>query len=225
MPHIKTCILEIISNIIDFILHIDQHLIEIVKDYQTWTYLILFLIIFAETGFVVTPFLPGDSLLFAIAALIAKGGTGLDIFLMGLLLCISAIAGNTVNYYLGSYFGPKVFKPENKILKLDYYLKTQEFFVKHGGKAVIFSRFIPIFRTIAPFVAGVGAMPIGRYTFYNVVGGVSWVVSFLALGYLFGNIPIIKQNFTLVIVAIILLSVIPPIYAGLQSKFKKKKAD
>jgi membrane-associated protein len=216
--------LEIISSIIDFILHIDQHLIEIVRDYQTWTYLILFMIVFAETGFVVTPFLPGDSLLFAIAALIAKGGTGLDIFLMGLLLCISAIAGNTLNYYLGSYFGPKVFKPENKILKLDYYLKTQEFFVKHGGKAVIFSRFIPIFRTIAPFVAGVGAMPIGRYTVYNVIGGVSWVISFLALGYLFGNIPVIKQNFTLVIVAIILLSVIPPVYAAIQSKFKKNNA-
>ncbi|MEO8794830.1 MAG: DedA family protein [Daejeonella sp.] len=215
--------MDLVSSIIDFILHIDKHLIEIVQNYQTWTYLIIFLIIFAETGFVVTPFLPGDSLLFAIAALIAKGGTGLDIFLMGFLLSISAIAGNTVNYYMGNYLGPRVFKPENKILKLDYYLKTQAFFTKHGGKAVIFSRFLPIFRTIAPFVAGVGAMPIGRYTLYNIIGGVSWVVSFLALGYLFGNIPVIKQNFTLVIVAIILLSIVPAIYAAVQSRFKKKR--
>lgn len=212
--------MEIVQAIIDFILHIDKHLVEIVRDYQTWTYLILFLIIFAETGFVVTPFLPGDSLLFAMGALIAKGETGLSIFVMALLLCIAAVMGNTVNYYLGRYLGPRVFKPENKILKLDYYLQTQEFFHKHGGKAVIFSRFLPIFRTIAPFVAGVGAMPIARYTIYNLAGGISWVVSFLCLGYLFGNIPVIKQNFTLVVFAIIILSVLPAVYAGLRSKFK-----
>ncbi len=205
--------MEIIRTIIDFILHIDHHLVEIVRDYNTWTYLILFLIIFAETGFVVTPFLPGDSLLFAAGALIAKGDTGLDIFLMGLILCVAGIAGNTVNYYLGNYFGVKVFKPENRVLKLEYYEKTRDFFDKHGGKAVIFSRFLPIIRTIAPFVAGIGKMPIGRYSFYNVVGGVSWVCSFLLLGYLFGNIPVIKENFTLVVVGIIVLSLLPTLYA------------
>lgn len=214
--------MEIIHTIINFTLHIDQHLVEIVQQYQTWTYLILFFIIFAETGFVITPFLPGDSLLFAIAALIAKGGTGLDIMLMGVLLCIAAIAGNTTNYYLGSYFGSKVFKPENTILKLEYYTKTQDFFARHGGKAVIFSRFLPIFRTIAPFVAGIGGIPIGRYTLYNVIGGLSWILSFLCLGYLFGNIPIVKNNFTLVIFIIIFSSIIPAIYGVIKSKYKEK---
>lgn len=213
--------MEIIHTIINFTLHIDQHLVEIVQQYQTWTYLILFFIIFAETGFVITPFLPGDSLLFAMAALIAKGGTGLDIMLMGVLLCIAAIAGNTTNYYLGSYFGSKVFKPENTILKLEYYTKTQDFFAKHGAKAVIFSRFFPIFRTIAPFVAGVGSMPIGRYTRYNVIGGLSWILSFLCLGYLFGNIPIVKNNFTIVVFIIIFSSVIPAIYGVIKSRYQK----
>ena len=216
--------MEVISSILDFILHIDKHLIEIVSEYQTWTYLIIFLIIFAETGFVVTPFLPGDSLLFAVGALIAKGNTGLDIYLMGLLLIIGAIAGNTVNYYLGSYLGPKVFKPDNKILKLEYYIKTQEFFNKQGGKAVIFSRFLPIFRTIAPFVAGVGNMNFGRFTFYNIVGGVFWIISFLGLGFVFGNIPIIKDNFTYVMLVIIVLTILPAIYAGLQTKRDMKRA-
>ena len=210
--------METIQTIIDFILHIDQHLIQIVQEYQGWTYLILFFIVFAETGFVVTPFLPGDSLLFAIAALIAKGNTGLEITLMGLLLWLAAIMGNTVNYYLGSYLGAKIFKPENTILKLEYYLKTQDFFIKHGKKAVILSRFLPIFRTVAPFVAGVGKMPIGRYTVYNVVGGGLWIFSFLALGYLFGNIPILKDNFTLVIVVIIIVTTVPPVYAAIKSR-------
>lgn len=213
--------MEIIHTIINFTLHIDQHLVEIVQQYQTWTYLIMFFIIFAETGFVITPFLPGDSLLFAVAALIAKGGTGLDIVLMAALLCIAAIAGNTTNYYLGSYFGSKVFKPENTVLKLEYYTKTQDFFAKHGGKAVIFSRFFPIFRTIAPFVAGVGSMPIGRYTRYNVIGGLSWILSFLCLGYLFGNIPIVKNNFTIVVFIIIFSSVIPAIYGVIKSRYQK----
>ncbi|TZF82186.1 DedA family protein [Pedobacter sp. BS3] len=213
--------MELIRTLIDFILHIDRHLVEIVSQYQTWTYLILFLIIFAETGFVVTPFLPGDSLLFAVAALIAKGNTGLDIYLMALLLCIAAIAGNTVNYYLGRYLGVKVFKPENKVLKLEYYTKTREFFDKHGGKAVIFSRFLPIIRTVAPFVAGVGRMEIGRYTTYNIIGGVSWVVSFLLLGYLFGNLPVVKENFTIVVLLIIVVSVFPAFYAAIQSRLKK----
>jgi len=217
--------LEIIRVIVDFILHIDHHLVEIISSYNTWTYLILFIIIFSETGFVVTPFLPGDSLLFAAGALIAKGNTGLDIYLMGVILCIAAVSGNTVNYYLGNYLGPKVFKPQNRILKLDYLLKTEEFFHKHGGKAIIFSRFLPIIRTIAPFVAGIGKMPLGRYSVYNLVGGVSWVCSFLLLGYLFGNIQVIKENFTLVVIGIIILSVAPTFYAMIKSKFGRPKTE
>jgi membrane-associated protein len=217
--------LEIIRTILDFILHIDQHLVGIVRDYNTWTYLILFIIIFSETGFVVTPFLPGDSLLFAAGALIAKGNTGLNIYLMVLILSVAAFSGNTVNYYLGNYLGPKVFKKENRILKLDYYLKTKEFFNKHGGKAVIFSRFLPIIRTIAPFVAGIGKMPLGRYSFYNVMGGVSWVASFLLLGYLFGNIPVIKENFTFVVMGIIILSLVPTFYAMIQSKTGRRETE
>ncbi|MBE7174854.1 MAG: DedA family protein [Mucilaginibacter polytrichastri] len=217
--------MDIIKQIIDFILHIDTHLTDITREYQTWTYLILFLIIFAETGFVVTPFLPGDSLLFAAGALIAHGNSGLNIYLMALVLVIAAILGNTTNYELGRYFGARVFKPENKILKLDYYLKTQAFFDKHGGKAVVFSRFLPIFRTVAPFVAGVGRMPLRQYTMYNVLGGLSWVILFLFAGYFFGNIPAIKKNFTLVVFAIILLSVLPPVIAVIRSRLSGKKQE
>nr|WP_249665478.1 VTT domain-containing protein [Mucilaginibacter sp. Bleaf8] len=191
------------------------------SQYHGWTYLILFLIIFAETGFVVTPFLPGDSLLFAAGALIAGGNTGLSIFILALLLIVAAFTGNTVNYLLGNYLGPKVFKPQNKILKLDYYLQTQAFFDKHGGKAVIFSRFMPIIRTVAPFVAGVGRMPLGKYSLYNIVGGVAWVVTFLALGYLLGTVPFFKKNFSLIALAIVLASIVPPIYAALRGRFRK----
>lgn len=215
--------MELIHSLIDFILHIDKHLVEIVSEYQTWTYLILFFIIFAETGFVVTPFLPGDSLLFAAGALIATGNTGLDIYLMCIALIIAAVAGNTVNYFLGKALGFRVFKPGNKVLKVEYYQQTSAFFNKHGGKAVILSRFLPIIRTIAPFVAGVGHMPLARYTMYNVVGGVLWIVSFLVLGFAFGNIPVVKQNFTLVVFGIIILSVVPPLYAAVAPKFKKRR--
>jgi membrane-associated protein len=217
----KALILEIISFIFDFILHIDQHLVSIVSEYQTWTYLILFLIIFAETGFVVTPFLPGDSLLFAAGALVAKGDTGLNLYLLALLLLIAAVLGNTLNYYLGSHFGKKVFKPENRILKLEYYQKTQAFFEQHGAKAVIFSRFLPIFRTVAPFVAGVGHMPLKKYSLYNFIGGLSWIVSFLVLGYFFGNLPVVKQHFSLVVLGIIIVSLLPAVYAALKPKFSK----
>jgi membrane-associated protein len=216
--------LEIIKHIIDFILHIDKHLAEIISQYHTLTYLILFVIIFAETGFVVTPFLPGDSLLFAAGALIAAGDTGLNIYLLALILIIAAFVGNTVNYMLGSYLGPKVFKENNKVLKLDYYLQTKAFFDKHGGKAVIFSRFVPIIRTIAPFVAGVGRMPFLRYSIYNIVGGALWIIIFLFAGYWLGTIPFFKEHFSLVGIAIILVSVIPAIIAVIKSKAKKQVA-
>ncbi|MEO7212872.1 DedA family protein [Mucilaginibacter sp.] len=215
--------MEIIHSLIDFILHIDKHLAEITSQYQGWTYLILFVIIFAETGFVVTPFLPGDSLLFAAGALIAGGTSGLDIHLLAVILIIAAFAGNTVNYMLGNYLGPKVFKEKNKILKLSYYIQTKAFFDKHGGKAVIFSRFMPIIRTIAPFVAGVGRMPIGRYSLYNIIGGISWIVLFLYGGYLFGTVPFFKKNFSLVAIGIVLLSILPPIFAIIKSRMNKGK--
>jgi membrane-associated protein len=210
--------LELIKHLIDFILHIDKNLSDIINQYQGETYFILFAIIFAETGFVVTPFLPGDSLLFAAGALIAGGNTGLDIYLMALILIVAAFAGNTVNYFLGSYLGMKVFKPENKILKLSYYLETQAFFTKHGGKAVIFSRFIPIIRTIAPFVAGVGKMPFLRYSLYNIIGGAAWILIFLFAGKFLGDLPFFKNHFSYVSLAIILISVIPAIYAAVKSR-------
>lgn len=213
---IKT--LEFLSTILDYILNIDKHLIKIVSDYRTWTYLIIFIIIFAETGFVVTPFLPGDSLLFAIGALIAKGDTGLDIYTMALLLCIAAITGNTINYALGNFLGPKVFKPGNRILKLKYYEKTKEYFNKKGGMMLIFSRFMPIFRTFAPFVAGVGKMKFWPFTYYNVVGGVLWIVSFLGIGFIFGNIPFIKDNFTYVMLVIFILTVLPAVIAAFKAR-------
>lgn len=215
--------MEFLSYLIDFILHIDKHLEEITRTYSTWTYAILFLIIFAETGFVVTPFLPGDSLLFAMGALIAGGNTGLNIWLMMALLIIAAILGNTLNYKLGGIFGVKVFKENNKILKLEYYNQSHEFFEKHGGKAIIFSRFLPIFRTIAPFVAGIAKMPFGRYTFYNVVGGVSWIASLLLAGYLLGQIPVVKENFDLVIIFIAVVTFVPAVWAAIKTKLKPKK--
>ncbi|CAM3777930.1 DedA family protein [Mucilaginibacter galii] len=216
--------MEIIKELIDFILHIDKHLVQITSQYQAWTYLILFVIIFAETGFVVTPFLPGDSLLFAAGALIAGGNSGLDIWVLAIILIIAAFLGNTVNYMLGNYLGSRVFKPENKVLKLDYYLKTKAFFDKHGGKAVIFSRFMPIIRTIAPFVAGVGRMPFGRYSLYNIVGGFSWIVVFLFLGYMLGNVPFFKQHFSLIALGIVVVSLVPPIWAALRSRFSHTAA-
>lgn len=212
--------MEAIEQIIHFILHIDKYLSDIINQYHTLTYLILFIIIFAETGFIVTPFLPGDSLLFAAGALIAVGNTGLNIYLLALILIIAAFAGNTVNYLAGSYLGPKVFKENNKILKLDYYLQTQAFFDRHGGKAVILSRFIPIIRTIAPFVAGVGRMPFLRYSIYNILGGAPWILIFLFAGFWLGNIPFFKDHFSLVGIAIILISVIPAFFAVFKSKRK-----
>lgn len=216
--------MELIKQLIDFILHIDKHLETITSQYQSWTYLILFVIIFAETGFVVTPFLPGDSLLFAAGALIASGNSGLDIKLLGIILIVAAFSGNTLNYYIGNYLGPKVFKEKNKILKLDYYLETKAFFDKHGGKAVIISRFMPIIRTIAPFVAGVGKMPVARYSLYNIIGGAAWILLFLFGGYLLGNIGVIKSHISLLGLVIILLSVVPAIWAAVKARKAKKQA-
>ncbi|WP_442588526.1 VTT domain-containing protein [Pedobacter sp. AW31-3R] len=214
--------MEIIDQLIQFILHTDVELVKLVSNYQTWTYLILFMIIFAETGFVVTPFLPGDSMLFAVGALIAKGDTGLDIWLMFLILTAAAILGNSLNYRLGRTLGVAVFKEGNKILKLEYYTKSHLFFEKHGGKAIIFSRFLPIFRTIAPFVAGVAKMPFGRFTSFNIVGGLAWISSLLFAGFLLGQIPVVKNNFSIVIAFIAIVTFVPVIFAAIKSRFTKK---
>jgi len=215
--------MDIINQLVQFILHTDVELVKLVSSYQTWTYLILFLIIFAETGFVVTPFLPGDSMLFAVGALIAKGNTGLDIWLMFFLLSAAGILGNSLNYRLGMFFGVKVFKEGNKILKLEYYNKSHMFFETHGGKAIIFSRFLPIFRTIAPFVAGVARMPFGKFTYFNVIGGFAWIATLLFAGFLLGQIPIIRDNFSLVIAFIAVVTFAPVIFAAVKSRFKVKE--
>ncbi|MCY4778707.1 DedA family protein [Sphingobacterium sp. UT-1RO-CII-1] len=215
--------MELIYSLVDFVLHIDKHLVEIVNDYQTWTYLILFLIVFAETGLVVTPFLPGDSLLFATGAIIAKPETDLNIFVMWGLLLIAGIIGDMVNYHIGQYIGPKAFSGKYKFLKKEYLDKTERFYDKYGGKTIIYARFVPIIRTFAPFVAGVGTMSYKSFAFYNVIGAILWVTSFLFIGYYFGGLPIIKENFTLVIFAIIVLSMLPPIIEIIKEKYSKKK--
>lgn len=211
---------DLIKSLIDFILHIDHHLVEIVRDYQTWTYLILFAIIFAETGLVVTPFLPGDSLLFAAGAIIAKPDTGLSIGTTLVLLCIAAVLGDLVNYHVGKLIGHRAFSGKYKLLKVEYLQKTQAFYEKHGGKTIIYARFIPIIRTFAPFVAGIGTMSYAKFASFNVIGGIAWVTSFLLIGYFFGGLPVIKSNFTLVVFAIIFLSILPPIIEVLRNRRK-----
>lgn len=210
--------MELISTLIDFILHIDKHLVSIVNDYQYWTYLILFLIIFAETGLVVTPFFPGDSVLFAIGALIAKPETDLSIVIMLILLIMAAILGDFVNYEIGKYFGVRVFKDNSKIFKPSYLEKTQNFYAKHGSKTIIYARFVPIVRTFAPFVAGISKMTYSHFGKYNIIGGILWVSLFLYAGYFFGQIEFIQKNFSLVVLAIIGISLLPPILEYIKSK-------
>lgn len=213
--------MELITKLIDFVLHIDLHLVEIVNDYSTWTYFILFLIIFAETGLVVTPILPGDSLLFATGAIIAKPETDLSIGVMLLILCLAAILGDLVNYHIGKYLGPVAFSGKYRLLKVEYLQRTQAFYQKHGGKTIIYARFIPIIRTFAPFVAGIGTMSYGKFASFNVFGGIAWVSSFLFLGYFFGGIPVIKDNFTYVIFTIIFVSILPPIIEVIKERRRK----
>lgn len=215
-------LLEIIDFFIHFLTNPKDTLVEIVSNYKMWTYLILFVIIFAETGLVIMPFLPGDSLLFAVGVLISDGQTGLNIWIMCILLTIAAILGNSLNYNLGKFLGIRIFKENNKILKLKYYHQTHEYFEKHGAKAVVFSRFLPIFRTIAPFVAGAARMSFGKFTLYNVIGGIVWVFLLLLGGYLLGKIPVIERNFETLIVGIIVITILPTIYAIVKSLLKKK---
>ncbi|MBT9431588.1 DedA family protein [Candidatus Sodalis endolongispinus] len=202
--------MEYIKFIIDFILHIDVHLAELVAQYGVWVYAFLFLILFCETGLVVTPFLPGDSLLFVAGALAALPSNGLDIHVMVLLMVLAAIAGDAVNYTIGRLFGEKLFSnPDSKIFRRRYLDKTHEFYARHGGKTIILARFVPIVRTFAPFVAGMGHMRYRHFALYNVAGGLLWVLLFSYAGYFFGNMPVVQQNLKWLIVAIILLSVLP----------------
>lgn len=201
--------MEILSDLLSFILHIDQHLRELAIQYGGWLYGILFLIVFCETGLVVTPFLPGDSLLFAAGSLTALADSAMNIHALFLLLAAAAILGDTVNYAAGHYFGEKVFSPGARILKQAYLERTHQFFERHGGKTIVIARFVPIVRTFAPFVAGAGSMTYRHFLFYNVTGAIAWTASFLYGGYFFGNLPFVKQNFTLVILAIIILSILP----------------
>jgi membrane-associated protein len=199
--------MDFVRSVVDFFLHLDEHLNQIVTSYGIWTHLILFAIVFAETGLVVTPFLPGDSLLFAAGALAALGS--LDLWLLVVLLIGAAILGDSVNYWVGAWIGPRAFSGNVRFLRKDYLERTRAFYEKHGGKTIILARFVPIIRTFAPFVAGVGAMSYPRFIVYNIVGAVLWVGLFVPLGYFFGNMPTVKDNFSLVIFAIIGISVMP----------------
>ena len=209
--------MEIIGWFIDFILHLDAHLVELLRNYGVWIYLILFAIIFAETGFVVTPFLPGDSLLFAAGALAAVDTSGtLSAPLVSLLLVIAAVAGNTTNYHVGRWIGPQAFSGKYRFLKVEYLQRTEAFFAKYGSMTIVVSRFVPIIRTCAPFVAGIGRMPYARFQAYNVLGGLGWVLACVWAGFFFGNIPIIKENFGLVTIGIIVVSVLPVVWMALK---------
>lgn len=211
--------MSVIMTIIDFILHIDVHLGEIIASYGMLSYAILFFIIFMETGFVVTPFLPGDSLLFAAGAFAALGS--LNIVSVLLLLILAAVLGDTANYYIGHFFGERLIANPKVPINKEHIEKTEAFFAKHGGKTIILARFVPIVRTFAPFVAGIGKMNYKNFISYNIIGGVSWVLLFTLTGFFFGNIPAIKHNFTYVIFAIIGISVLPMVFEVVKSKLKK----
>ncbi len=202
--------MEILAQFIDIVLHLDKHLAILVQQYGLWIYGILFVIIFSETGFVVTPFLPGDSLLFVAGALAAIGEGGMDIVTLIGVLTLAAVLGNTVNYHVGRFLGPKVFHWENsRFFNRDALVKTHAFYEKHGGKTLVISRFLPLFRTFAPFVAGIGAMSYAKFTMFNLIGALAWVVSLCLAGYWLGNLPWVKANLTLIIVGIIIVSLVP----------------
>ncbi len=213
--------MEMIKYLFEFIMHIDVHLGAIIKDYGLWTYLILFLIIFCETGLVITPILPGDSLLFAAGTFAAIGS--LDVTWLFVLLSIAAIAGDTANYWIGSLIGSKAFNFENvRFLNKEYLDRTHQFYEKYGGKTILIARFVPIIRTFAPFVAGIGSMTYWRFIFYNIIGGISWIAICVCSGYYFGNLPIVKKNFSLVILAIIIISIMPGVIELLRHKYEQR---
>lgn len=211
--------MELLTQFIDIVLHLDKHLAVLVQQYGLWIYAILFVIIFSETGFVVFPFLPGDSLLFVAGALAAIGEGGMDIFVLVGVLFAGAALGNMVNYQIGRYLGPKVFHWENsRFFNKAALLKTHAFYEQHGGKTLVMSRFLPLFRTFAPFVAGIGSMGYGRFMLFNLIGAAAWVLSLSLLGYWFGNMPWIKQNLSAVIIGIIVVSLLPVIIGYFRHK-------
>ena len=211
--------MDLIHMFIDYFLHLDRHLNVVIQMYGMWTYLILFLIVFCETGLVVTPILPGDSLLFAAGAFAASGA--LQVQPLFLLLAIAAIGGDTVNYWVGHMIGPKIFQQEKiRFMKKEYLDRTHEFYERHGGKTIILARFIPIIRTFAPFVAGIGRMTYLHFISYNVVGGIAWIALFIFGGYFFGNIAVVKEHFTLVILAIIFISILPGIIEFARQRYR-----
>ena len=212
--------MNIILDIIHFILHIDTYLSDIITRYGAWTYGLLFFVIFMETGFVVTPFLPGDSLIFAASTFAARGA--LNPWMLFILLAIAAVAGDTTNYWIGHAIGAKAYTGEVKWIKQEYMQRTHAFFEKHGGIAIFLARFVPIIRTFAPFVAGVSKMSYGYFITWNMIGGISWVALFTLLGYFFGNIPFVQKNFELVIIAIVLISLVPAVVEALKMRKKKE---
>ncbi len=209
--------MEFIKHFLDIVFHLDSYLVELVATYGFVTYLILFLVVFAETGLVVTPFLPGDSLLFAAGTIAAVGSLKIEVVVI--ILMLAAILGDTVNYWLGHFFGRRIINNRRfPLINQEHIDKTEQFYKKHGGKTIILARFVPIIRTFAPFVAGVGAMNYKKFIFYNIVGGVLWVNLFSFAGYFFGNIPFIQTNFHYAILAIIFLSLLPVLYEYIQHK-------
>jgi membrane-associated protein len=215
--------MELIRKIIDIALHLDRYLSAVIQQYGLWTYAILFVVIFIETGFVVMPFLPGDSLLFAAGTFAAL--KALDIRVLLLLLSAAAVIGDTVNYWVGHHLGPKVFRKENaRFFKKEYLDRTHAFYEKHGGKTIIIARFVPIIRSFAPLVAGIGRMSYGRFLAFNVIGGIGWVVLLTGAGYFFGNIPVVKDNYSLAIVAIIAISTVPIAVEWVRHRRKKTSA-
>ncbi len=211
-----------ISRFIEIVLHLDKYLNAIVDEYSAFTYLIIFLIIFCETGLVVAPFLPGDSLLFAAGALAATGSMRVEVLL--LLIFIAAVAGDTLNYHIGKYVGPKIFKKESSLFfNKKYLVKAQEFYDKYGKKTIILARFIPVMRTFAPFVAGIGTMPYGTFITYNITGGAIWTSFFVLGGFLFGNIPWVRTHFGVIIIAIIILSMMPLMMEVIAYYWRKRK--
>lgn len=216
--------MEFITKVIDFVLHLDKHLSGLIQTYGFWTYLILFVVVFCETGLVVTPFLPGDSLLFAAGAFAASGS--LRIGWLFLILAAAAVLGDTANYWIGKKIGPKVFtKEKSRIFKKEYLERTHRFYEKYGVETIIIARFVPIVRTFAPFVAGIGRMSYGKFLSYNIIGGVGWVGLFTFGGYFFGNIPFVKKNFSLVIIAIVLISFVPILWEFIRHRRNKRRED
>jgi len=211
--------MDIINWFIEFVLHMDKHLPELVKSLGYWTYAAMFAVIFVETGLVIMPFLPGDSLLFAAGAVAALGG--LDVLLLFVLMAAAAVLGDTVNYWIGHTIGPRAFSGNIRFLKKEYLERTQAFYAKHGGKTIFLARFVPIVRTFAPFVAGVGKMRYGYFISYNIFGGIIWTALFIFGGYFIGNLPFVKNNFSIIVVAIILISVLPMVFEYIKAKREK----